>query len=110
MSFGNCCTGQDNQGGQEFYFLRAVFLGRGGNRLESGAPASLAHFIGIDEIIGRLSALLAFQWHGPRNAAHVQPARAGLPLDPLDEFHGHVAVMIRIRLFRRKEKRPGTKQ
>jgi hypothetical protein len=50
--------------------LRTVFLCRCGNRLEGGAPAAFADFIRVDEIVGRLAALLAFERHRPRHAAH----------------------------------------
>jgi hypothetical protein len=86
-----------------------MFLG-GGNRLEGGAPAALAHLIGIDEIIGGFSTLLAFERYGPRYAAHVQSSGDGLPLNPLHKFHGYVPVAIIIGFFSGEEERPGTKQ
>ena len=91
------------------YLLRAMFLGGSGNRLESGAPAAFANFIGIDEIVGALAALLAFKGDRARYTAHIQSAREGLPLDPLDKFHGYVAVAIRIRFFRSEKERPRAK-
>ena len=71
-----------------------MFLGGRGNRLKRGVPAALAHFIWVDEIVGRFAALLAFQRHRPRHAAYLQPARARLPFDPKDELHRHVSVTI----------------
>jgi hypothetical protein len=90
--------------------LRALLFGGRRNRLEGSAPAAFAHLIGIDEIVGILSALLAFEGDGPRHAAHIQSAREGLPLDPLHKFHGHVAIVIRMGFFERKEEGSGTKQ
>src|SRR5580698_3233956 len=85
------------------------FRGRG-NRLEGGAPAAFADFIRVDEVVRGLAALLAFERHGPRHAAHAQSARTRLPLDPLDKFHGYVAIAIGIGFFRWEEEGPGTKQ
>jgi hypothetical protein len=78
----------------EKWRLRPVFLRGGGNRFEDGAPAAFADLIRKDEIVGRLTGLLAFQRYGWRHAAHAQSLRNRRPLYPLDEFHGHVPVMI----------------
>ena len=87
-----------------------MFLGGSGNRLEGGAPAALAHLVGIHEVVGRFAALLAIERHGPCHAAHAQSARESLRLNPFDEFHGHVPIVIRMRFFRCEEKGPRTKQ
>lgn len=76
-----------------------MFLSGDGNGLEAGAPAAFAHFIGIDEIVGFLTALVTFQHYRPRHAANSQPARERLPLDPLGKQDGHVAVEILTRFF-----------
>ena len=87
-----------------------MFVNRPGNRFEACAPATLTNLIGIDKIVGRLATLLAVQRHRPRNASHVESARERLPLNPLDELHRDVAVVIRMRFFRSKEEGPRTKQ
>jgi len=86
-----------------------MFLGGSGNRLQGGAPAAFANFIGIDEIVGALAALLAFQGDWAGYTPYIQSAREGLPLDPLHKFHGYVAVAIRIGFFRSEKERPGAK-
>lgn len=97
------------RGARRMDSLKPMFLGWHGNRLESGTPTALAHFVWVDKIVGGFPALLAFERHGPRHTAYVQSAGERLPLHPFGEFHGHVAIRIGMSFFR-SEERPGAKQ
>src|ERR1700730_13988436 len=92
--------------------LRVVALDRGRHRPQAGAPAALANFVGIDEVIGSLAALGAFAWHGAGNTANIEAASASLAFNPFAEFPGKISpggLFVRgWRRIRREEKRPGT--
>ena len=71
--------------------LRVISLDGCRDRLQAGTPAALTNFIGIDEIVGSLAALGAFDWHGPGHTANVEPASPGLTFNPFAEFPGDVS-------------------
>ena len=71
--------------------LRVVALDGCRDRPQAGAPAALTNFVGIDEVIGSLAALGAFDWHGAGNTANIEAASASLAFDPFAEFPGKVS-------------------
>jgi hypothetical protein len=78
-----------------------VFLDRRHKRLEGGAPAAFADFIGVNEIVGRLPAPVALERHLPCDAANAQTSSESLPLDPLCKSHGDVPIEILARFLKR---------
>jgi hypothetical protein len=94
--------------------LHAVAVDRCRYRLQRGAPAALAQFIGVNKIIGSLVALRAFQRHRARNAANAEAASARLAFHPFAEVQSHVSVgrpfVSLARILIHPEKRPGAQQ
>jgi hypothetical protein len=92
----------------------AIALNGRRDRLQCCAPAPLAHFVRVDEIIGSLVALRALNRHGARKSSNAQSARTRLAFDPFAEFHRDVSVVdfavCALRIFGRNEKRPGPHQ
>src|SRR5260370_34262229 len=92
--------------------LKPVALDGCRNRFQTGAPAALTKFIGVNEIIRSLTALGAIKRHRPGHAANAEPASTGLTFDPLSEFARYVSLRIRFIWSSRfggfEEKRPGT--
>ena len=92
--------------------LGVVALDRCRDRPQAGAPATLTDFVGIDEIIGSLAALGAFDGHGAGNTANVETTSASLAFNPFAEFPGKISpggLFVRGEGFiGREEKRPRT--
>src|SRR5579862_9516233 len=90
--------------------LETVLLGGRRGPLETGAPATLAEFIRVDEVFRRLAAFGTFQRHEPCHSANLQAMCTGAPLNPLAEFRCQVLLVHWARVFTCKKKWPRTKQ
>ena len=91
--------------------LSGTVLLRGhGMPTEAGAPATIADFVGVDEVIRRLAAFGTLERHRPRHSANVQTMCTGSHLNPLAELCCCVPLVQLVRLLACEEKRPRTKE
>jgi hypothetical protein len=90
--------------------LKTVLLRGRNTPLDAGPPATVADFIGVDEVIRIPPASRTFQRHEPRHSANMQTKCAGAHLHRLAEFCAQLPLVQRGRFLACKEKWPGTKQ
>ena len=90
--------------------LGTVLLGSYGMPPEARAPATIADFIRVDEVIRRFAAFGTFERHRPRHSANVQAMCTGAHLNPFAELCCCVPLVQLLRLLACKEKRPWTKE
>jgi hypothetical protein len=88
----------------------AVLLRRHGMPPEASAPAAIAEFVRVDEIVRRLTAFGAFERHGPRYSASVQAIYTGAHLNPLAELGCCIPFVQFAGLLTCEKKRPRPKQ
>jgi hypothetical protein len=87
-----------------------VLLGSYGMPPEARAPATIADFVRVNEVIRRLATFGTFKRHRPRHSANVQAMCTGSHLNPLAELCCCVPLVQLVRLLACEEKRPRTKE